>query len=338
MPLKLVPPRKGQSTNWRVRGTHLHTHVDQSTGFADRKKASKVLQEIKQGIEDGRLKAKRGPTFAEAVISYVNAGGDDTFLKRILLHFGETPLAEINQGAVDAAATALYPKATDATKNRQVYTPISAVLKHSHIDTVLHRPKGYAGTKRTAWLREKDAFALLDAADKRHPRFGPLVRFYLYTGCRLSDALKLEWPAVELDRSFAYVGKTKNGEPRAVHLPPHLVKALKSIKNVDSGRVFGFSKNGYLYGLIKDAAKDAGVTLPPRVKFHLFRHTFAAWMRRHAGLDTSGLVGTGAWDSHEAARIYEHVEASAEAKKSDLLPTPPTRSRTANVGRIRVVK
>ena len=44
-------------------------------------------------------------------------------------------------------------------------------------------------------------------------------------------------------------------------------------------------------------------------------------MRRYGGLDTSGLVGTGAWKSPRGAAIYEHVEVSEEAQKAALLPT-----------------
>ena len=64
----------------------------------------------------------------------------------------------------------------------------------------------------------------------------------------------------------------------------------------------------------------AGVHIPERVAYHIFRHTWAAWMRRYGGLDTSGLVATGAWRSHSAAKLYEHAEASEEARKADLLP------------------
>jgi hypothetical protein len=54
-------------------------------------------------------------------------------------------------------------------------------------------------------------------------------------------------------------------------------------------------------------------------------------MRRYGGLDTSGLVATGAWKSRQAAAVYEHVEASEEAQKSDMLPCisgPTTRVKS----------
>jgi hypothetical protein len=50
-------------------------------------------------------------------------------------------------------------------------------------------------------------------------------------------------------------------------------------------------------------------------------------MRRYGGLDTTGLVETGAWRSRQAASVYEHAAPSEEARKADLLP---------EVGKIRV--
>jgi hypothetical protein len=48
-------------------------------------------------------------------------------------------------------------------------------------------------------------------------------------------------------------------------------------------------------------------------------------MRRYAGLDTKGLVATGAWKDRKSADRYEHVQVSEEARKAVLLPTPKVR-------------
>jgi integrase len=85
--------------------------------------------------------------------------------------------------------------------------------------------------------------------------------------------------------------------------------------------VFRYTKGRWLYRLLDKASEASGVTIPDGIAFHIFRHSYAAWMRRHAGLDTSGLVATGAWKSPDAARVYEHVEFSEEAAKAALLPT-----------------
>jgi integrase len=147
-----------------------------------------------------------------------------------------------------------------------------------------------------------------------------LCGFLLYTGCRLSEALRVRPQDLDLPRGFACVGKTKNGEPRPVHLPPQVVAELANLE-LNGRTVFGFAKGGALYKLLAQATTAAGVTIPERVAFHIFRHTYGAWCRRYANMDTSGLVATGAWKSHQAARVYEHVDVSEEARKSDLFPT-----------------
>jgi integrase len=152
------------------------------------------------------------------------------------------------------------------------------------------------------------------------PSFGALCVFLLYTGCRLSEGLELLWSDLHLEESFAHVRETKNGDSRPVHLPPGVVAAIRHLPH-RRGRVFGLHKGGRLYRMLEAAAVRGGVEIPERVAFHIFRHTYGAWMRRYSGLDTSGLVATGAWKSRNAAAVYEHAVTTEEARKADLLPT-----------------
>lgn len=138
-----------------------------------------------------------------------------------------------------------------------------------------------------------------------------------YTGLRLSEALVLEWRDVNVTEGFAYVGQTKNGDPRPVHLPPVVVAALANHQG--DGRVFRFNKNGHLYNLLRQVRQRANLS---SVSFHTLRHTYGTWMRRYGGLDTRGLVGTGVWRDPKSAARYAHVVVSEEAQKADLLPTP----------------
>jgi integrase len=319
MPLKLHPPQPPKNPSWRIRGAYLGISVDRSSGTRDRKFAAKLLAKLKDDIERG-AHAKRGaPTFASAALAYMENGGERRFLAPLLTHFGETPLDAIDQQAINAAAVALYPARGAATRNRQVYSPVSAVLKAAGLNRALRRPKGARGAMRLHWLRKDEAFELLAAASAENPRFGALLTFLLYTGCRLNEALSLAPVDLHLEESFAYARKTKNGEPRPIHLPPVVVFALA---NLDlSERVFGWHKSGRLYTWLGAAEKASGVTIPAGIAFHIFRHTYGAWMRRYQNMDTSGLVATGAWKSRQAAALYEHADVSEEARKADFLPT-----------------
>lgn len=324
MPVKLIPPRPG-NPNWQIRGSYLHVkRLYRSAGTPERRVAEQALKKLKRDIESGAFAAETGPTFASAALSYLRAGGEAKFLGPLNEYFQNTPLDKINQAAIDLAADTLYPgdpAEKAATRNRAVYTPVSAILKHAGREKKLKRPKGARGKLRLHWLQPDPAHDLLDAGAALEPRFGALCTFLLYTGCRLSEALRLEWKDVDLPASFAYVRDTKNGDPRPVFLPPVVVAALANLDASGGGKVFRYTKGRWLYRLLDKASEASGVTIPDDIAFHIFRHTYGAWMRRHAGLDTSGLVKTGAWKSPDAARVYEHVEFSEEAAKAALLPT-----------------
>jgi integrase len=325
MPLKLYPPRKartGSTPYWTVRGTYLGVRVSRSTKTGKRSLAIQVLKSLEREIERGEFAQPAERTFASIAAAYMKAGGERTHLKKLLEHFGDRPVSQIGQAEIDAAAVAIYPNASAATRNRQVYTPISALLRHAGVRIDLRRPRGATGNKVNAWLWPDEAFLLFEEAAKLDKEFASLLIILCYTGLRLSEALNLVWINVRLQDGFAFVPDTKNGEPRAVFLPPIAVRAMKDLKPHSTGRVFRFAKSGHLYSLLKTAAFKAGVDLPERSAFHIFRHTYATWMRREAGLDTKGLVATGAWRDRKSADRYEHVIVSEEARKAVLLPTP----------------
>jgi integrase len=304
-----------------VRGTYLGVHLDRSTKTGSRSKAAKFLVKWKEEIERGSLARSSEVTFFDAAVNYM-AVNDDRFLEPILERIGRTPLRSVTQEQIDELAIVLYPQATPATRNRQVYTPISAILKHAGRKEKIRRPKGWRGNARTEWLKPDQAFRLFDAAKGVDHEFGVFLRLLCYTGLRLGEALMLSTDNLDLAHNYAYVPKTKNGEPRPVFLPPHLVASLAAHpRGLDrpGKRVFRFVKGGRLYTLLRNSKSAAGADVS-FVGFHTFRHTWAAWMRRYAGLDTSGLIATGAWKDASSVRRYEHATASEESEKAVQLP------------------
>src|SRR5262245_56229273 len=182
--------------------------------------------------------------------------------------------------------------------------------------TVFHRLDPRRGFARSVCNRASPGLS-----HPAHQGDHPSLIVLCYTGLRLSEALGLTWNDVRLQDGFAYVPDTKNNEPRSVFLPPVVVAAVGNLER-SGATVFKLHKSGHLYSLLKAVAFKAGVDLPERSAFHIFRHTYATWMRRYAGLDTKGLVATGAWKDRKSADRYEHVEVSEEARKAALLPTP----------------
>lgn len=320
MPLKLYPPRPGKSPNYSIRGTYLGVGpIDRTTGTSDRRKANEALKALKAEIERGAFVPKGALTFAEAALAYLKNGGDPRFLDPLTEHFMNTPMMSIGQDQIDEAAHLLYPDASPATRNRQVYTPMSAIMQRAKMNVRLRRPKGAQGEEKTEWMTQAQAERLLNAAEAEDVEFRAFLALLCYTGLRLSEALAIECEQVDLEHSMIFIPKTKNGEARAVHIAQPLVVELANHPRGLSRkeRLFRFNKNGRLYTLMRNAKKTSGL---PNVTFHTCRHTWATWMRRFGKLDTKGLVGTGAWKDEKSASRYQHVVVTEEAQRADMLP------------------
>lgn len=334
MPLKLTPPRKGKSPNWTIRGTYLGHYVNQTAGSPRRAVAIKELTRVQDEIERGRFSKPGEVTFVDAVDAYLNTASgarpparereSRRILRKLSAYFGERPISEIGQAEIDAAAMALYPHASPATRNRQCYSPLSAVLKRAGAKFDIQRPAGSAGKKQTAWLWPEQTEALFGEAEKLDRDFAALLIVLCYTGLRLSEALNLTWNDVRLQDGYAYVPDTKNGEPLGVFLPPVAVAALANIDR-SAAKVFRISKGGHAYSLLRTAAFRAGIELPERSAFHILRHTYMTWMRRYGGLDEIGLLNLGRHKDRKSVGRYTHAVISEEARRAALLPTPATK-------------
>ena len=154
MPLQLL--RRPKSKNWVMRGTVRGRRVEESTGTSDKRFAEEIRAKREAELLAESVYGKKGTlTFAQAALSYLELGGCRRLLEKPLRHFGATPLSRLDQAALDEAALRLYPTACPATRNRQFYTPVSAVLhyaaKRRWCDPpLLERPRqspvGYAGS------------------------------------------------------------------------------------------------------------------------------------------------------------------------------------------------
>src|SRR5262245_20504324 len=114
--------------------------------------------------------------------------------------------------------------------------------------------------------------------------------FYLLDLCdfRLGDALDgLYCVRCYHDLVYVYLYDTTTDEPRAVYLPPVVVAALANHpRGLDrKGRLFRFHDGGRLRAMLAEACRRAGIELPHRTAFHVFRHTYGTWMRLYGGLD-----------------------------------------------------
>ncbi len=360
MPLKLT--RRKNTGNWYLRGTVRGREIYESTGTGDRGAAEdiRILREneaLKVSIHGESLVY----TFTDAALSYLEMGGEGQHLSPLLARLKGMALAEIGQDVIDRAARELKPGCSNATWNRQIYTPISAVINHAAgkqppwcPPIKLKRPKVNKG--RVRWITKDEAERLIASA---RPHMQPLVIFLLATGCRISEALYLDWKDIDLSRCHVTVYgpadgeddmdvNTKNGEPRGIPLHPRAVAALANLphrigavfrkpykgpkKSADNrfekwlGAPYERRTNGG--GMIKSAwgtmCKAAGIT---NFTPHDCRHTWATW-HYMKNRDLTKLMELGGWKSIDMVMRYTHVDKSnLAASINDMWNWSPIRAQ-----------
>jgi integrase len=341
MPLKLVPPRNSKTKNLYIRGTYLGVAVDKSSGTDRRPVASRILKELEGKIERGeyppREAAPHGGTFLSAAVAYMEAGKRPKYVAKLIKYFGDTPLADIDQKAIEQAAIAIHPGCTAGTWNACVYTPVSAILRHAGVEIKLRRPKGSKGRVVTDWLGPADAFGIIQAAESFDAELATLLKFLLYTGVRLGAALNVNREDVRIEEAAAWVRHQKGQPATDVKLRQDLCEPLAAhLASHDNRRVFRFHQGGHLkhqlvraklayLGLPCPARRPTGWRAPPYklawVNFHSFRHTWATWMRKYGGCDVQGLVATGNWRDERSARRYAHAVPRDEWARVEKLPS-----------------
>jgi hypothetical protein len=160
----LVLSKRKNSPYFYARGTYLGIIVDESLRTSDRGQAERLLAKIQTEIFERHLRGGSTPVaegFAGAALRYIESGGERRFVAPLLCHFGETPIDRIDQRAIDHVALVLYPNCRPATRNRKVYTPVSAILKFAGVTRNVRRPQAPPGVVR--WLTHDEAARLIAA-------------------------------------------------------------------------------------------------------------------------------------------------------------------------------
>ncbi len=342
MPLKLV--KRPKTPYWIMRGTVRGIAIEETTGTADKKAAEAIRVKREKELLDESIYGKAVTiTFAYAAVDYLeHGGGEKRFLKLLADHFGTTLLRNIEQHEIDLAAKKLLPKAGPATRNRQVYTPMSAILHHAAKKgwcptPSLSRPKQPSGKIR--WISPEEADRLIDACA---PHLRPLVVFLLYTGARAGEALWLDWANVHLNLKQATFPKTKNGEARSVTLHSRVIHELLQLKH-RQGEVF-LTHKGKPYSKLdpnNDADRSAGTRISSAFKTacrragivnfspHCCRHTWATW-HYQANRDLTNLQAQGGWRTVSMVMRYAHTNVSEHAGSIDRLPWGKSGEKTDN--------
>src|SRR5262245_47919889 len=339
---------------WYLMGTEFGENIRESTGTADRKQAEVILaRKRKEIFERHAYGAQATCTFLAAAQSYLEAGKggrEKRFLLQLLYndYKAEQPqeltelagkvLRAIDQSYLDTLVKT-FPGVQPATLVRYVYTPITAVLTHASKRGLCNRPnfdRPEVGGGRIRWLAPVDAEKLAAACSDH---FRPFVVFLIGTGCRLSEALYLDWREVNLDGGYVIIHgltddddseyQTKTGNVRTIPLSLRVLAELRKLAH-RTGAVFRRpdgepyarpdeqGRGGrHAHTALVGAAERAGLS---HVHPHLLRHTFATW-HSQMGTQVFRLMHLGGWSSPAMAKRYSHMEGMLSPADARIIAT-----------------
>ena len=358
MPFKLVPPRRGKSPNYRIRGTitagDKSKYIDETTGVAIRELADAIRIKREEAIlQELVFGARASRTFAEAAVTYIETKKpgsrqrdaligyqrrDGTVGLNLVDEIGGILCSTIDQNTLDEIARRRFAGVKPGTLVRSLIGPVTAVLNFAAKRKWCDRPqfeRPEFDDEREVWIEPDAAARLLAAA--YHLR--PLLLFLLLTGARLSEALRLEWEDVDLSERWMVLRRTKQkkkgadqpGESRGVPIYPQVLIALVNLptgaNGTRRGRVF-LTPRGRPYAIPRHQGggqvKTAWGNLRRRAGFtdlrvHDLRHTFATWLRR-TGCDERLQDEIMGHRSTKMGRRYAHVVRPELIEAIDKIP------------------
>lgn len=343
MSLTLVPPRKGRSRYWRLRGTIRGIAIDETTGVENRDLAEALrIKREGQILDESVYGPRASRRFPEAAVSYVEAvqprgmqrdaiigrtRADGSLSPCLLTDFGDRLVNTIDQTAASEVIRRRFAGRKPGTIERNFITPLVAVLRFAARQKwcdppMLERPK--YDDRRRRWAPYDEADRLLAHA-AAHAR--PVVLFLMLTGARVAEAVELDWIDVDLSQRWLVFRGTKNGEDRGVPIHAQLLATLANLPGDRKGRVFR-TQRGRPYvdrhrregGQIKTAWRlacaRAGIA---DLRPHDLRHSFSTWLTM-AGVHEQVRDEIMGHASTDMGRRYSHIPRGDLIAAVDKLP------------------
>lgn len=249
-------------------------------------------------------------TFAMAALSYMQSGGERTYLAPILEHIGKTPLGDVTQELVqELVAAKAGCKASYI--NRIIFTPILAVLNHAAKlkmcpPPILIRPKGHDKAPALK-LPGEDWFRAVWPHLSESKRAATLL--ITLHGLRISEALKRTPSDLNMARGELSIPDTKTGEPALISLSEPVLEAIREIPEWPNQKwLFGTCHASNYRKSIVRACEAAGQ--PVYGSHAIGRHSFSTRVLQE-GKSLKFLMNAGRWKTAKMPmQRYGHLEQS----------------------------
>lgn len=269
-----------------------------STKTRDPRRAREFAKRAEERFYDSDvLGGGKTQTVGAAIAAYIAwrrpSKNDEHYLDILRKWFAAKPLTDMDQNAIDQAARALYPGRTPETWNRQVYTPISAALKHAGVEMRIRRPK-QAKPRHKALTRAQAEILIANAGDE----LAALLTLLFFSGVRISEAMSLTPDRLDLPNARACFNVSKKGEDHWRPLHHRVVAALANLPE-RKDRLFRWRNR---FGPRREMAAlcaKTGIRFHP----HMARHSFATWLTEE-GSSLRDIMDAGGWEDYKSVLRY----------------------------------
>jgi integrase len=309
MPLQLYRRKPGGI--WNYRGTVAGNLLRGTTKTKDRATAARIISEIEHRTHKRHLDGPQEVlTFPQAVEIYLKSGkGSDfrsqAYITKLEDHWKNTKVKEMKAAAIRQSAIDLYPTCTGATWNRQVITPTQAIINHC-ADLELCPPIRIKRFKFQKKIKQPVTVEWLDIfCAHARPMIAAFATLMFATGCRFSEARRLEWQDVDFQQRTVLIRQTKNKLQRLPHMPSRLLVALANLPRDDKPFPWSESKIRTMWDedIAKAAWAESGFV---RLTCHSCRHGIATKLLRD-GVDVVTAAGIAGMSVQVMISTYAHA-------------------------------
>lgn len=177
----------------------------------------------------------------------------------------------------------------------------------------IKRGKESAGVVR--FLEDDERRRLLDACRAAAwPKLYGLVLLALTSGARRGELLALRWRDVDLERSIAYLRRTKNGDEGSIVLTPAVAAELRSYRRGKPEHIVFCSTRDptRAYAMTQIWLATLKAAKVERFRFHDLRHSFASALAQE-GASLVEIADAMRHRTMAMVRRYAHLSAKSRA-------------------------
>ena len=311
---------------WWVRGPLADGgYVRRSLGTSDRSIAQAKVKSIdnkarkRAVLGDDAPKPQDELTLAQAVLLYTAKPAEAGFLIPIVRKYGDRLVASITPRQVREWGAELYPDNATDTWQRQVVTPVRAVINNAH-DRGLAAPiliKAYTQAERVAQDDKRGKASrqaktpgdwpwLLAFQAAANPYLAALAQFMFETGARIGQSCDIRPDDRDLQNNRIWLPSAKGHPAQWVAISVDLTVRLANLPP-RRGKVFGYASRNAVYNGWKSACTRAQIDC--RLPHAAGRHGFGTELIVRQGLDAVTVAKGGRWSNPVVPlKTYAHAD------------------------------